>query len=228
MPRFQRVGAQFIVFVAFEVSQYAADVSTQSSPDPSVMPFQSVDAGSVSAGCVLCRDSGNCSIAMNNTSSGVFCGDLLYSTDTQPCCCPYFIDCRVTSKSSSCDCGFTMRHERLSAAESPFESTQEVFENKNPELNDPVIEEMSISTEILIHISAYLAFFVFAMYVDQWVECCSDFRRNQMVSYSEDVNLKLLRLRQRFSMQRCNPQSSTGTGDDLPLLESESSATIPK
>ncbi|CEG43186.1 uncharacterized protein PHALS_13400 [Plasmopara halstedii] len=207
MPRFQRVGAQFIVFVAFEVSQYAADVSTQSSPDPSVMPFQSVDAGSVSAGCVLCRDSGNCSIAMNNTSSGVFCGDLLYSTDTQPCCCPYFIDCRVTSKSSSCDCGFTMRHERLSAAESPFESTQEVFENKNPELNDPVIEEMSISTEILIHISAYLAFFVFAI---------------------EDVNLKLLRLRQRFSMQRCNPQSSTGTGDDLPLLESESSATIPK
>ncbi|KAI9993294.1 hypothetical protein PInf_015372 [Phytophthora infestans] len=83
---------------------------------------------------------------------------------------------------------------------------------------------MSVSTEILIHLSAYLALFVFAMYVDQWVECFSDFRRNQMVAYGEAVDMKLLRFRQRFGKRRRDSQTDTEIEDNLPLLVLESPA----
>ncbi|KAG6574694.1 S-adenosylmethionine:tRNA ribosyltransferase-isomerase [Phytophthora cinnamomi] len=86
-------------------------------------------------------------------------------------------------------------------------------------------DQMSVSTEILIHLSAYLALFVFAVYVDQWVECFSDFRRNQMVAYGEAVDMKLLRFRQRFGKRRLDSEVDTAeTEDNLPLLVLQSPA----
>ncbi|KAE8980582.1 hypothetical protein PR001_g24240 [Phytophthora rubi] len=84
---------------------------------------------------------------------------------------------------------------------------------------------MSVSTEILIHLSAYLSLFVFAVYVDQWVECFSDFRRNQMVTYGEAVDMKLLRYRQRFGKRRLDSEADNAEADDnLPLLVLQSPA----
>lgn len=92
-------------------------------------------------------------------------------------------------------------------------------------MRDPMDDQMSVSTEILIHLSAYLALFVFAMYVDQWVECFSDFRRNQMVAYGEAVDMKLLRFRQRFGKRRRDSELDTAESDDnLPLLVLQSPA----
>lgn len=227
MPKLFRVAAGLVVCTACRASQVNANVSADFLQEPSVTPFRSLYVGSVTAGCSLCRDSGNCSIAMDNTSPGVFCGDLRTSTYAQPCCCPYFTECRVTSTSLYCNCGgmwpSAIRHERLSTSE-PFDTDTLTRENTLPGMVDPIVDQMSISTEILIHLSVYLALFVFAMYVDQWVECFRDFRRIEMVSYSEDVNMRLLRLRQRVSKRRRISQTATEMDDDQPLLSSESSA----
>ncbi|OWZ02380.1 hypothetical protein PHMEG_00026067 [Phytophthora megakarya] len=87
-------------------------------------------------------------------------------------------------------------------------------------------DQMSVSTEILLHLSAYLALFVFAVYVDQWVECFSDFRRNQMVTYGEAIDMKMLRFRQRFGKRRRDSEADTETDDNLPLLVLESPAPM--
>ncbi|KAL3659550.1 hypothetical protein V7S43_015537 [Phytophthora oleae] len=100
----------------------------------------------------------------------------------------------------------------------------EVLEQENFTLDVPKDNQMSVSTEILIHLSAYLALFVFAMYVDQWVECFSDFRRNQMVAYGEAVDMKLLRFGQRFGKRRRDSKTDTETDDNLPLLVLKSPA----
>ncbi|GMF10968.1 unnamed protein product [Phytophthora lilii] len=218
-------------------SKATADVSVnlpQGQGAAPVSPLR-VDAstiGSVAAGCGVCRDSGNCSIAMNDTSSGVFCGDLHTAARLEPCCCPYYTECRVTSKSLVCECGGAwpfptqleaQRHERLSATEAANETEMQVEDIFTPEV-DPMGSQMSVSTEILIHLSAYLALFVFAMYVDQWVECVSDFRRNQMVAYGGAVDMKMLRFRQRFGKRRQESEADTETDDNLPLLVLESPA----
>ncbi|KAK1938027.1 hypothetical protein P3T76_009177 [Phytophthora citrophthora] len=162
---------------------------------------------------------------MNETSSGVFCGDLHAADGVQPCCCPYYTSCRVTSKSSTCECGvFAIRHERLSVTEEVNETETLERESFTVETDDPMDNQMSVSTEILIHLSAYLALFVFAVYVDQWVECFSDFRRNQMVTYGEAVDMKILRFRQRFGKRRRDSKTDTETDDNLPLLVLESPA----
>jgi len=187
-------------------------------------------SGSVAAGCSLCRDSGNCSVAVNDTASGVFCGDLHLTASSQPCCCPYFTECRVTSKSQACECSgawpFTaqQRHERLAATEAANETQPLPAQDSFLPQDDPMDSQMAVSTEILIHLSAYLALFVFAVYVDQWVECFSDFRRNRMVTYTEAVDMKLLRFRQRFGKRRRDSEVGTETDDNLPLLVLESPA----
>ncbi|POM73183.1 S-adenosylmethionine:tRNA ribosyltransferase-isomerase [Phytophthora palmivora] len=99
-----------------------------------------------------------------------------------------------------------------------------VQDSFTPETDDPMVDQMSVSTEILIHLSAYLALFVFAVYVDQWVECFSDFRRNQMVTYGEAIDMKMLRFRQRFGKRRRDSEADTETDDNLPLLVLESPA----
>ncbi|ETL93919.1 hypothetical protein L917_08018 [Phytophthora nicotianae] len=230
MTPLQRVATLLLVCVTWRAPQVVADVSASTLQGPNSIPV-SANAwaiGSVSAGCSQCRDSGNCSVAMNDTLSGVFCGDLHASADTQPCCCPYFTECRVTRQSKTCKCGgpwpFAIRHERLSVTEPVNETEILTEENISPEVDDPMSNQMSVSTEILIHLSAYLALFVFAMYVDQWVECFSDFRRNQMVAYGEAVDMKLLRFRQRFGKRRRDSQTDTETDDNLPLLVLESPA----
>ncbi|KAG3170627.1 hypothetical protein PI124_g1037 [Phytophthora idaei] len=233
--RLQRVATLLLVCAACRAPQVVASVSASSLQGPSAVPVSPLSVpvavwsvGSVATGCSQCRDSGNCSVAMNDTSSGVFCGDLHASADTQPCCCPYYTECRVTSKSKTCDCGgpwpFAIRHERLSVTEPVNETETLVEENITPQVGDPMNNQMSVSTEILIHLSAYLALFVFAIYVDQWVECFSDFRRNQMVAYGDAVDMKLLRFRQRFGKRRRDSQTDTETDDNLPLLVLESPA----
>ncbi|KAG1708608.1 hypothetical protein DVH05_022235 [Phytophthora capsici] len=210
----------------------AASIAPQVIASVSTVPVNllSVEApsfGSIAAGCSLCRDSGNCSVAMNDTSSGVFCGDLHTANGAQSCCCPYYTSCRVTSKSSACECGvFAIRHERLSVTEEVNETEIVEQESFTLEADHAMDNQMSVSTEILIHLSAYLALFVFAVYVDQWVECFSDFRRNQMVAYGEAVDMKLLRFRQRFGKRRSDSKTNPETDDNLPLLVLESPAPV--
>lgn len=143
-------------------------------------------AASRFGGCALCRDSGNCSIAVENAASGVFCGDLAGSRE--PCCCAYQTACRVTALSSACECasgedGQSAQRSRLQAAEPDAEDSQ-----------------MSASTEILIHLSAYLALFVIATFVDDWVDCCRDFRRSQLVYNALDKGI--LRLKEKYKRRR--------------------------
>ncbi|CAI5745983.1 unnamed protein product [Peronospora destructor] len=184
--------------------------------------------GSVTAGCFLCRDSGTCSMAMNDTSSGVFCGDIhATAAKTQPCCCAYYIECRVTSTAQTCECGgawpFALRHERLTAIEEVANETENFARvGFTSESHDPIDSQMSVLTEILIHLSAYLALLVFAVYVDKWVECFRDFRRNQMVTYSKATDTKLLRFHQRFGKRRRDTETDGETEDNLPLLVLES------
>ncbi|CAH0492625.1 unnamed protein product [Peronospora farinosa] len=184
--------------------------------------------GSVAAGCSLCRDSGACSMAMNDTSSGVFCGDIHATvTKKQPCCCAYYTECRATSTAQTCECGggwpFALRHERLTAIEEVADDTEKLVRDSfTSASHDPMDSQMSVLTEILIHLSAYLALLVFAVYVDKWVECFSDFRRNQMVTYSKATDTKLLRFRQRFGKRRRESQTDGEIEDNLPLLVLES------
>ncbi|KAG7386396.1 hypothetical protein PHYPSEUDO_000325 [Phytophthora pseudosyringae] len=232
--RLQRVAALLFVCVSWRAPRVAAHESASSAKllhGPSAGPVSPLgvgawSAGSVAAGCSLCRDSGNCSVAMNDTSSGVFCGDLHAAANTQPCCCPYYTECQVASKSKTCKCRgpwpIITRHERLSVTEPANEAETLIQDSFTPETNDAMDNQMAVSTEILIHLSAYLALFVFAVYVDQWVECFSDFRRNQMVVYGEAVDTKLLRFRQRFGKRRRDSQTDTETEDNLPLLVLES------
>lgn len=53
-------------------------------------------------GCARCRNADDCSIAVHNQSSGVFCGDVL--STLQPCCCTFRNECITTIFSDSCDC----------------------------------------------------------------------------------------------------------------------------
>ncbi|GMG14649.1 unnamed protein product [Phytophthora fragariaefolia] len=232
--------ALLLVSVAYGAARVAADESANAAKLLLQPNTESVNAprgdiskiGSVATGCLQCRDSGNCSIAMNDTSSGVFCGDLHTAATVQACCCPYYTECRVTSTSSTCECGGSWslpvqlgsrRHERLSATEAADEAEPRV---EDEPIQDPLDNQMSVSTEILIHLSAYLALFVFAVYVDQWVECFSDFRRNQMVAYGEAVDIKLLRFRQRFGKRRRDSEAEIEANDNLPLLVLQSPAPI--
>lgn len=138
-------------------------------------------------GCALCRNSGNCSLAVNSSSSGVFCGDLAESK--APCCCPYQTECRVTRYSTSCECtptvvGSNARSIRLAAdAAQAEEDTQ-----------------MSASTEILLHLTAYMSLFVIATFIDDWVEWCRDCRRSQLVPSAVDKGI--LKLKEKYARRR--------------------------
>ncbi|KAL4086636.1 hypothetical protein PRIC1_013698 [Phytophthora ramorum] len=230
----RRSVALLLLGAVCSVPHVAAKVSAQGQNAVPLSPVRVVSSsvGSVAAGCSLCRDSGNCSVATNDSASGVFCGDLHAEANTQPCCCPYYTECRVTSKSLTCECGGAwsaqleaQRHERLSATEAANETevhqVQDSFAASEAHLKD---SQMSVTTEILIHLSAYLALFVFAAYVDHWVECFSDFRRNRMVAYGEAVDMKMLRFRQRFGKRRRDSEVDTDADDNLPLLVLQSPA----
>ncbi|TDH68278.1 hypothetical protein CCR75_004474 [Bremia lactucae] len=159
---------------------------------------------------------------MNDLSSGVFCGDLHAPAETQPCCCPYFTECLVNGMTSSCKCAGPSFQERVSETKSADDTEPLRRKHVTLKMDDPMENQMSISTEILIHLSAYLALVVIAVYVDHWVECFRDVRRNQMVTYSESVEVKLLRFRQRFGLRLSESQTNTKSEDDRPLLASES------
>lgn len=150
------------------------------------------DAAARFGGCALCRNSGNCSIAVDNASSGVFCGDLAASKE--PCCCPYQSECRVTKSSSVCKCtseGYD---------ESFYRSARGRLQAEEAAAPDYQDTQMSASTEILIHLSAYLALFVIATFVDDWVDCCRDFRRSQLVYNALDKGI--MRLKEKHKRRR--------------------------
>ncbi|CAI5709451.1 unnamed protein product [Peronospora effusa] len=62
-------------------------------------------------GCALCRNEENCSLAVHNQSSGVFCSDLLPTF--QPCCCSFRNECITTIFSDSCECFDGMREDEI-------------------------------------------------------------------------------------------------------------------
>uniref|UniRef100_M4BTG5 RxLR effector candidate protein n=1 Tax=Hyaloperonospora arabidopsidis (strain Emoy2) TaxID=559515 RepID=M4BTG5_HYAAE len=53
-------------------------------------------------GCALCRNEENCSLAVHNQSTGVFCGDVLATF--QPCCCSFRNECMTSIYLNSCVC----------------------------------------------------------------------------------------------------------------------------
>ncbi|CAH0514491.1 unnamed protein product [Peronospora belbahrii] len=221
----------FITVLLFCVSTTKAEIVQNSIVAPLTIPLhvEVPSGGSVAAGCSLCRDSGTCSMAMNDTSSGVFCGDIhATAVETLPCCCAYYTECRATSTAQTCECGgawpFDLHHERLAATEIAFANdTGSRFRHRfRPKDDGPMDNEMSAITEIFIHLSAYLALFVFAVYVDQWAECFGDFRRNQMVTYDKASDTRLLYFRQRFRKRRRSSQTDGKHDDNLPLLLFES------
>ncbi|RLN59987.1 hypothetical protein BBJ28_00001367 [Nothophytophthora sp. Chile5] len=221
-PRLRRTAALLLICAACKApgAAGAQPNSNEKLLDPirvDATSFGTLRNGSVGAGCALCRDSGNCSVAASDAASGVFCGDLHTSATVQPCCCPYYTECRVTNESVACECGGAwpfaselelQQRERLTAAD-PANNTEthdsDVLET------DGVNDDMALSTEILIHLSAYLGLFVFAVYVDQWVDCFSDCRRNQMVAYGPGTNKRTLRFRRRFGKRR----RGSDAGEDL-------------
>lgn len=145
-------------------------------------------------GCALCRNSGNCSIAVDNEASGVFCGDLAESKT--PCCCPYQTECRVTKSSASCECSSEREEEDslLRAGRAGRLQAEDVSEE------DGQMDEMSASTEILLHLSAYLLLFVVATFIDDWVDCCRDFRRSQFVKTAVDKSI--VKLKHKYARRR--------------------------
>ncbi|EGZ21705.1 hypothetical protein PHYSODRAFT_488541 [Phytophthora sojae] len=62
-------------------------------------------------GCAMCRNGENCSLAVHNQSSGVFCGDVL--STFQPCCCAFRNECMTTIFSGSCECFDGAREEEI-------------------------------------------------------------------------------------------------------------------
>ncbi|KAF1795225.1 hypothetical protein GQ600_5389 [Phytophthora cactorum] len=74
--RLQRVATLLLVCAACRAPQVVASVSASSLQGPSAVPVSPLSVpvavwsvGSVATGCSQCRDSGNCSVAMNDTSS---------------------------------------------------------------------------------------------------------------------------------------------------------------
>lgn len=52
-------------------------------------------------GCALCRG-GDCRRAVDNSTAGVFCGEL--SSSHEPCCCPFVTACIVDQFFDACQC----------------------------------------------------------------------------------------------------------------------------
>uniref|UniRef100_A0AAV1T601 Uncharacterized protein n=1 Tax=Peronospora matthiolae TaxID=2874970 RepID=A0AAV1T601_9STRA len=62
-------------------------------------------------GCALCRNEENCSLAVHNQSTGVFCGDVLATF--QPCCCRFRNECMTSIYLNSCVCYDGGREEEM-------------------------------------------------------------------------------------------------------------------
>ncbi|DAZ99324.1 TPA: hypothetical protein N0F65_005175 [Lagenidium giganteum] len=56
----------------------------------------------INYGCLACRNTGNCSTAVDNRQDGVYCGNLFGSFE--PCCCKFMNQCSINMFDDKCYC----------------------------------------------------------------------------------------------------------------------------